>query len=103
VITDRYAAQRRTWSSLVAAVIEANRALQRPCFFDRVVGKWFPAIYSAEQRPDVPLLPASWGVNGGMPLSVMRSALENWKTDVNPDRATSTSPGRGADGHAVRR
>jgi hypothetical protein len=22
-----------------------------------------------------------------MPLSVMRSALENWKTDVNPDRA----------------
>jgi hypothetical protein len=28
-------------------------------------------------------------VNGGMPLDVMRSALDNWKTDVNPDRANN--------------
>jgi hypothetical protein len=28
-------------------------------------------------------------VNGGLPLSVMRSAIENWKTDINPSRANN--------------
>jgi ABC-type nitrate/sulfonate/bicarbonate transport system substrate-binding protein len=92
VITDRYAAQSPNLAeAMVAAVIEANRALYNDRgFFDRVVDKWFPAIYSAEQKDLMyRSYRPSWGVNGGMPLSVMRSALENWKTDVNPDRASN--------------
>jgi ABC-type nitrate/sulfonate/bicarbonate transport system substrate-binding protein len=90
VITDRYAGQNpKVVEAMVAAVIEANRSLYNDrAFFDRVVDKWFPNIYSADQKDLMyRSYRPSWGVNGGMPLSVMRSALENWKTDVNPDRA----------------
>jgi ABC-type nitrate/sulfonate/bicarbonate transport system substrate-binding protein len=92
VVTDRYAAQNaKTIEAMVAAVIDANRALYNDrAFFDRVVDKWFPNIYSADQKEMLyKAYRPSWGVNGGMPLGVMRSALENWKTDVNPDRATN--------------
>src|SRR5262245_1268148 len=92
VTTDRYTAQNaKTMEAMVGAVIEANRALYNDRgFFDRVVDKWFPGIYSAEQKDMLyRAYRPSWGVNGGMPLGVMRSALENWKTDVNPDRATN--------------
>ncbi len=52
VVTDRYAAQNgKTIEAMVAAVIEANRALYNDrAFFERVVDKWFPGIYSAEQK-----------------------------------------------------
>jgi ABC-type nitrate/sulfonate/bicarbonate transport system substrate-binding protein len=92
VITDRYAAQSApVVEAMVASVIEANRALYNDRgFFDRIVDKWFPSIYSGEQKDLLyKSYRPSWGVNGGMPLSVMRSALENWKTDVNPDRANN--------------
>jgi ABC-type nitrate/sulfonate/bicarbonate transport system substrate-binding protein len=92
VITDRYAAQNgKTIEAMVGAVIDANRALYNDrAFFDRVVDKWFPNIYSAAQKDMLyKAYRPSWGVNGGMPLSVMRSALEHWKTDVNPDRANN--------------
>jgi ABC-type nitrate/sulfonate/bicarbonate transport system substrate-binding protein len=92
VTTDRYTAQNaKTMEAMVGAAIEANRALYNDRgFFDRVVDKWFPGIYSAEQKDMLyKAYRPSWGVNGGMPLGVMRSALENWKTDVNPDRATN--------------
>jgi ABC-type nitrate/sulfonate/bicarbonate transport system substrate-binding protein len=92
VITERYAAQNaKTIEAMVGAVIEANRALYNDRgFFDRVVDKWFPSIYSAEQKDMLyRAYRPTWGVNGGMPLSVMRAALANWKTDVNPDRANN--------------
>src|SRR5262245_51810632 len=52
VITDRYAAQNgKTIEAMVAAVIDANRALYNDrAFFDRVVDKWFPNIYSPAQK-----------------------------------------------------
>jgi ABC-type nitrate/sulfonate/bicarbonate transport system substrate-binding protein len=90
VVTERYAAQNgATIEAMVAAVIEANRALYNSReFFDAVVEKWLPGIYDAAQKKMLyDAYRPSWGVNGGLPLSVMRSALENWKTDVNPDRA----------------
>jgi ABC-type nitrate/sulfonate/bicarbonate transport system substrate-binding protein len=92
VVTDRYATQNgATIQAMVAAVIDANRALYNDqAFFDRIVEKWFPNIYSADQRDMMyHAYRPSWGVNGGLPLSVMRSALDNWKTDINPDRAVN--------------
>lgn len=92
VITERYAAQNeKTIDAMVAAVIEANRSLYNDRgFFERIVDKWFPNIYSAEQKDMLyRAYRPSWGVNGGLPLGVMRAALENWKTDVNPNRATN--------------
>jgi ABC-type nitrate/sulfonate/bicarbonate transport system substrate-binding protein len=92
VVTDRYAAQNgKTIEAMVAAVIEANRALYNErAFFDRILDKWFPDIYDAGQKDMLyKAYRPSWGVNGGLPLAVMRSALENWKTDVNPDRANN--------------
>jgi ABC-type nitrate/sulfonate/bicarbonate transport system substrate-binding protein len=92
VVTDRYAAQNeKTIDAMVAAVIEANRQLYNDrAFFDGVVDKWFPNIYTPDQKELLyKAYRPSWGVNGGLPLSVMRAALENWKTDVNPDRATN--------------
>jgi ABC-type nitrate/sulfonate/bicarbonate transport system substrate-binding protein len=92
VVTDRYAAQNdKTIEAMVAAVIDANRALYNDrAFFERVVDKWFPGIYSAEQKDVLyKAFRPSWGVNGGLPLSVMRSAIENWKTDINPSRANN--------------
>jgi ABC-type nitrate/sulfonate/bicarbonate transport system substrate-binding protein len=92
VVTDRYAAQNgKTIEAMVAAVIEANRALYNDrSFFDRIVDKWFPNIYSAEQKDLLyKAYRPSWGVNGGLPLGVMRRALENWKTNVNPTRANN--------------
>ena len=90
VVTDRYAQQNPdTVQAFVDAVIEANRALytDRP-FFDRVLDKWFPGIYSADQRDILyDAHRASWGVNGGLPLGVMESALDNWKKNINPDKA----------------
>jgi ABC-type nitrate/sulfonate/bicarbonate transport system substrate-binding protein len=92
VVTDRYAAQHAdVVQAMVTAVIEGNRALYNDRkSFDAVVDKWFPNIYSVEQKD---LLYAayrpSWGVNGGLPLKVMRSALEHWKTVVNPSRANN--------------
>ena len=56
------------------ALIEANRALYNDrAAFDRVVDKWFPSIYSAEQKDLLyKSYRPSWGVNGGLPLAVMR-------------------------------
>jgi NitT/TauT family transport system substrate-binding protein len=92
VVTERYATQNgKTIEAMVGAVIEANRALYNDrTFFERVVDKWFPGIYSAEQKDILyKAFRPSWGVNGGLPLSVMRSAIENWKTDINPGRAVN--------------
>ena len=92
VVTDQFARQSpQLVQAFVDAVIEANRALyQDRAFFDRVVDKWFPGVYSPEQR-DI-LYAAhrpSWGVNGGLPLSVMNEAIENWKININPAKATN--------------
>jgi ABC-type nitrate/sulfonate/bicarbonate transport system substrate-binding protein len=90
VVTDRFAAQNpETVQAFVDAVIEANRALYTDrTFFDRVVEKWFPGIYSEQQRTILyEAHRASWGVNGGLPLGVMEAALDNWKTNINPDKA----------------
>lgn len=90
VVTDRYAAQNGpTIEAMVGAVIDANRSLYNDRgFFDTVVDKWFPNIYNPEQKKLLyDAYRPSWGVNGGLPLPVMRAAFENWKTDVNPDRA----------------
>ena len=90
VVTERFAQQSPdTVQAFVDAVIEANRALYKDrAFFDRVVDTYFPGISSAVQRD---LLyeahRASWGVNGGLPLGVMESALDNWKKNINPDKA----------------
>jgi hypothetical protein len=92
VVTDRYAAQNApTIEAMVGAVIEANRGLYNDRgFFDRVADKYFPGIYNAEQKTLLyDAYRPSWGVNGGLPLPVMRAALDNWKTDVNPDRASN--------------
>jgi ABC-type nitrate/sulfonate/bicarbonate transport system substrate-binding protein len=92
VVTDRYAAQNAaTIDAMVAAVIEANRALYNDRgFFDATVDKWFPNIYDAAQKKLLyEAYRPSWGVNGGLPLGVMRAALDNWKTDINPDRAVN--------------
>src|SRR5262245_55818612 len=69
VVTDRYAGQNpKAVEAMVAAVIEANRALYNDrAFFDRVVDKYFPSIYSAEQKDLLyKSYRPSWGVNGGM-------------------------------------
>src|SRR3954453_11464380 len=87
VVTDRYAAQNdKTIEAMVGAVIEANRQLYNErAFFEHVVDKWFPGIYSPEQKDILyKAFRPSWGVNGGLPLGVMRSAIENWKTAQNP-------------------
>lgn len=92
VVTERYAAQNAaTIEAMVGAVIEANRGLYDDrAFFDKVVDKYFPNIYNAEQKTLLyDAYRPSWGVNGGLPLPVMRAALDNWKTDVNPDRAVN--------------
>ena len=90
IVTDRYAAQNpKVVQAFVDSVIEANRKLYEDrAFFDAVVDKWMPGIYDAGQK--TLLYDAhrpSWGVNGGLPLGVMRSAIESWMTNVNPDRA----------------
>jgi ABC-type nitrate/sulfonate/bicarbonate transport system substrate-binding protein len=90
VVTERFAAQNGAIvEAMVGAVIEANRALYNDrAFFEAIVEKWFPDIYNVEQKKLLyDAYRPSWGVNGGLPLGVMRAALENWKTDVNPDRA----------------
>jgi hypothetical protein len=76
---------------MVGAVIEANRELYNDrAFFERVVNKWFPGIYSDEQKDTLyKAFRPSWGVNGGLPLGVMRAAIEHWKTDINPGRANN--------------
>jgi ABC-type nitrate/sulfonate/bicarbonate transport system substrate-binding protein len=92
VVTDRYAAQHADIvQAMVAAVIEGNRVLYNDRkAFDAVVDKWFPNIYSAEQKDLLySAYRPSWGVNGGLPLKVMRVALEHWKTVVNPSRANN--------------
>ncbi len=92
VVTDRYGSQHPDLvQAMVTAVIEGNRALYNDRkFFDAVVDHWFPNIYSAEQKDLLySAYRPSWGVNGGMPLKVMRSAYENWKTRVNPGRANN--------------
>jgi ABC-type nitrate/sulfonate/bicarbonate transport system substrate-binding protein len=92
VVTDRYAAQHADLiQAMVTAVIEGNRALYTDRkFFDAVVDKWFPNIYSPEQKDLIyAAYRPSWGVNGGLPLKVMHSAIEHWKTVVNPSRANN--------------
>ncbi|MEI6536839.1 MAG: ABC transporter substrate-binding protein [Verrucomicrobiaceae bacterium] len=90
VVTDRYAAQNpQLVEAFVNAVIEANRALYVDrAFFDKVVEKWLPGIYDEAQKKILyDAHRPSWGVNGGLPLSVMQPAIENWKVNINPDRA----------------
>jgi ABC-type nitrate/sulfonate/bicarbonate transport system substrate-binding protein len=90
VVTDRFAAQSpETVQAFVDAVIEANRALyNEQAFFDRVLDKWLPGVYSEQQRKILyDAHRSSWGVNGGLPLAVMDAALENWKININPDKA----------------
>lgn len=90
VVTDRYAqANPKVVEAFVAAVIEANRKLYNDrAFFDAVVDKWMPGIYDAGQKTILyDSHRPSWGVNGGLPLNVMRAALDSWMTNVNPDRA----------------
>jgi ABC-type nitrate/sulfonate/bicarbonate transport system substrate-binding protein len=92
VVTDRYASQHGDLvQAMVTAVIEGNRELYKDRkFFDKVVDKWFPKIYSPQQKD---LLYAayrpSWGVNGGLPLKVMDTAYQHWKTVINPSRANN--------------
>jgi ABC-type nitrate/sulfonate/bicarbonate transport system substrate-binding protein len=92
VVTDRYAAQHADLvQAMVTAVIEGNRALYNDRkVFDAVVDKWFPGIYSSAQKDLLyGAYRSSWGVNGGLPLKVMQSAYQNWKTRVNPARANN--------------
>jgi ABC-type nitrate/sulfonate/bicarbonate transport system substrate-binding protein len=90
VTTDAYAARNpRIVQAFVDSVIEANRKLYDDrAFFDAVVDKWMPGIYDAAQKK---LLydahRPSWWVNGGLPLGVMRPAIESWMVNVNPGRA----------------
>ena len=90
IVTDRYAsANPKVVQAFVDSVIEANRKLYNDRgFFDAVVDKWMPGIYDAEQKTILyNAHRPSWGVNGGLPLNVMRPAIESWMTNVNPDRA----------------
>jgi ABC-type nitrate/sulfonate/bicarbonate transport system substrate-binding protein len=90
VVTDKYASEHPdVIQNFVDAVIEANRALyQDKSFFDSVVEHWLPGIYSADQKQFLyTAYQPSWGVNGGLAMNVMRSAIEAWKTSINPGRA----------------
>ena len=109
VVTDRYAAQNgKTIEAMVAAVIEANRALynDRKASSTGLSTSGSPTSTAPSRRTcSTQSYRPSWGVNGGLPLGVMRSALENWKTDVNPEPRQQSAflQGRGPDGHALRR
>ncbi len=90
VVTDRFAQQNpQMIDDFVAATIEGNRALyQDRAFFDRVVEKWMPGVYNAEQKQLLyDAYRPSWGVNGGLNLKEMANDLANWKSSVNPDHA----------------
>ena len=90
VVTDRFAQQDpQRIDDFVAATIEGNRALYRDrAFFDRVVEKWMPGVYTQEQKKLLyDAYRPSWGVNGGLNMTAMANDLANWKSSVNPDRA----------------
>ncbi|HWG07352.1 MAG TPA: ABC transporter substrate-binding protein [Beijerinckiaceae bacterium] len=90
VVTDKYASEHPdVVQNFVDAVIEGNRAMyQDEGFFDSVVEHWMPGIYTDDQKKFLyTAYRPSWGVNGGLVMRVMRSAVESWKTDINPDRA----------------
>jgi ABC-type nitrate/sulfonate/bicarbonate transport system substrate-binding protein len=92
VVTDRFALQNpQMIDDFVAATIEGNRALyQDRTFFDRVVEKWMPGVYNAEQKQLLyEAYRPSWGVNGGLNMKEMANDLANWKSSVNPDHAVN--------------
>lgn len=90
VVTDTFAKEHpEIIQAFVDAVIEGNRVLYNDkSFFDAVVEHWLPGIYTAEQKQFLyAAYQPSWGVNGGLAMNVMHSAMQSWMTDVNPDRA----------------
>ena len=90
VVTDKYASEHPdVVQNFVDAVIEGNRAMyQDEAFFDSVVDHWLPGIYTPDQKKFLyTSYRPSWGVNGGLAMSVMNSAIDSWKTDINPGRA----------------
>jgi ABC-type nitrate/sulfonate/bicarbonate transport system substrate-binding protein len=75
--------------TFVDAVIESNRRMYTErAFFDSVLAKRFPGIYTPAQADELyAAYRPSWGVNGGLELSVLDDVLESWKTRINPARA----------------
>jgi ABC-type nitrate/sulfonate/bicarbonate transport system substrate-binding protein len=90
VVTAKFAGEHpEIIQAFVDAVIEGNRSLYKDeSFFDTVVEKWLPGIYTPAQKQFLyRAYQPSWGVNGGLAMNVMRAAMQSWMTDVNPDRA----------------
>jgi len=92
VVTDAFVQQDpQMIEDFVAATIEGNRALYKDRgFFDRVVEKWMPGVYTQEQKQLLyDAYRPSWGVNGGLNMAAMSNVLDDWKVSVNPERATN--------------
>ncbi len=92
VVTDKYASEHPdVVQNFVDAVIEGNRAMYQ----DEALSSNFPSS-SIGCRESTPTIRRNFSirptgrhgsVNGGLVMRVTRSAVDSWKTDINPDRA----------------
>ncbi len=90
VVTDQFAQDHPdVVQNFVAAIVESNRKLFTDHdFYEQIITKWFPDIYTQDQRDLMyKSYRPSWGVNGGLNMPVMDEMVDNWKTTVNPDGA----------------